>query len=136
MDEKFQKYFEFMNHKYFISMILDPRIKNRLLVKTSKLKTIETFNEVYRIYSKLNITNIDDVDNENVTKKAKKTLFTSLFPKEEANNNEIDIYLKESVINEESDILSYWDNNKTKYPILSRMARVYLCIASTSVRCE
>jgi hypothetical protein len=61
-----------------------------------------------------------------------------LFPKEdtEDTNNEVGIYIEEQTTGEKSDILSYWNNNKIKYPILSRMARDYLCIPSTSVRCE
>jgi hypothetical protein len=51
----------------------------------------------------------------------------------EDTNNEVGIYIEEQTTCEKSDILSYWNNNKIKYPILNRTARDYLCIPSTPV---
>lgn len=130
MKEKCQKYFEFMDDKYFVSMILDPRIKDRSLKDENKPRIIKYFNKIYQLYhSKFNPA-IDKKTNN-------KTLFSSLLANVENNiNNEVELYLITPTTDEKSDILAYWNSNKEQYPILSKMARDYLSIPSTSVRCE
>lgn len=57
-----------------------------------------------------------------------------------SNNNEIDNelekYLKENTINKNVCPLIWWAKNGVSYPRISKMARKYLCIPSTSTPSE
>jgi hAT family C-terminal dimerisation region len=55
------------------------------------------------------------------------------FPSNILTENELTIYLKECRIPEEtSNPLEYWKLNKTRFPILAKMARDYLALQPTS----
>ncbi|KNZ57828.1 uncharacterized protein VP01_2062g2 [Puccinia sorghi] len=45
-------------------------------------------------------------------------------------------YLKDDVEPDGTNILLYWKNQKSKYPVLSKMARCFLCIPATSAASE
>jgi hypothetical protein len=50
---------------------------------------------------------------------------------------ELDKYMKESLIKETKfDILAYWKNNKTRYPVLSQIARDMMAIQVSTVASE
>ena len=51
-------------------------------------------------------------------------------------NNEIKTYFQEPVVAADTDILSYWKENRIKFPILSEMAKDYLSMMLTSVASE
>ena len=46
--------------------------------------------------------------------------------------DELTIYISETVVDENSDPMAYWKLNKTRFPILARMARDYLALQPTS----
>ena len=50
--------------------------------------------------------------------------------------NELDIYFDSNPPGDEIVPLEWWKNHAMEYPILSKMARDYLTIMSTSVPCE
>ena len=45
---------------------------------------------------------------------------------------EVAFYCEEEVVPEDSDILEYWKTNRKKFPLLSRLARKFLCITSSA----
>lgn len=51
-------------------------------------------------------------------------------------DKEITNYKAENGISLESDPLDWWKHNETKYPLLSNLAKKYLCIPATSVASE
>ena len=52
-------------------------------------------------------------------------------------DDELTEYLaREAVLDLDKDPLTWWRERRHKYPILSRMARKYLCMQATSVPCE
>jgi hypothetical protein len=131
MDEKFKKYFENINNTYYVAMILDPRFKYKLLNDDEKPNVIKYFRKEYKLYH-------SELQNnkQEITQKNKKSVYDLLFPEETNIGDEIEIYISEPTIRKDLDILTYWNNNKERYPILSKMARNYLAIPSTSVGCE
>lgn len=48
----------------------------------------------------------------------------------------MDIYLSEDVISGEGDPLMWWKMHGKRFPLMSEMARKYLCIPSTSTPLE
>jgi len=51
-------------------------------------------------------------------------------------NCEIDMYCQDAVLPKDADILSFWRNQRKKYPILSRLARKFLSIPAASATSE
>jgi hypothetical protein len=49
---------------------------------------------------------------------------------------EIDMFLKEGGIGDDGDPLLWWKERAARYPVLSEMARVYLCIPASSAPAE
>jgi hypothetical protein len=112
MDEKFQKYFENINNTYYVAMILDPRFKYKLLNDDEKTNAIKYFRKEYKLYH-------SELQNnkQEITKKHKKSAYDLLFPEETNIEDEIEIYISEPTIRKDLDILTYWNNNKERYPI-------------------
>jgi len=123
---KYNKYFEFFKDHCYISMILDPRIKDRLLKPEDKNKVYIIIKNIYDTYK-------NKPDEKKINEN---TFFSSLFPTQIDIDNEIDNYLRATVLGEKSDVLSFWNANKNYFPTLSKMARDYLSIPATSVSCE
>ena len=51
---------------------------------------------------------------------------------------ELSLYLSEPLVTEENcaDVLLWWKNNSSRYPVLSEMAANYLAIQASSVPCK
>jgi len=132
MKEKFTKYFEFLNQEYFISMILDPRFKLKLLDEQQKNDIMEIIKNTFEKYQ-LEFNNKNKVEDQE--KKIKHNTQISLFPPEII-SNEIDTYITSPIVNQNTDILEWWKNNHDSYKILSIMATDYLAIPISSVSVE
>lgn len=60
--------------------------------------------------------------------------YGALFPsRKDTAADEIDIYLKEPEIRSNDELLLWWNRNASRYPVLSELAKRYLCISATSV---
>lgn len=57
-------------------------------------------------------------------------------PLSERISKEIDLYKKESRLPPTADPLMFWKKNSEKYPLLTRFAKVYLCVQATFVASE
>ena len=66
--------------------------------------------------------------------KKRKEISTSSEPqtKEERINNEIEEYVKLTVFNHESNLVKLWKIRVTEFPVISKLARKYLCICASS----
>lgn len=137
MEIKFNKHCSSINEDYLISMLLDPRIKlKKVECEQQKTFILNKFNEIYTEYSNNFFKNVDMkiIKNDSIKKSG---LFDSFFDNNEIEiNDEINRYLNSPLVDKNYDILSFWNNNKKNYPILSKIARDYLCIPATSVNCE
>ena len=49
---------------------------------------------------------------------------------------EIDLYKKEPILGREHDPCVWWKKKCDKYPLLSKLAKKYLCVPATSVESE
>lgn len=55
---------------------------------------------------------------------------------EQMAETEMDIYISEDVTEGEDDPLTWWKENEKRFPLISNMARKYLCIPATSTPSE
>ena len=55
---------------------------------------------------------------------------------EDQNSGEIDLYKKEPILGREHDPCVWWKKKCDKYPLLSKLAKKYLCVPATSVESE
>ena len=51
-------------------------------------------------------------------------------------NQEVDNYLQMPVVDIDQSPLEWWRRHKSEFPLVSRLARKYLCICATSVASE
>ena len=51
-------------------------------------------------------------------------------------NQEVDSYLQMPVVDIDQSPLEWWRRQKSEFPLVSRLARKYLCICATSVASE
>ena len=132
MKEKYIKYFSNVNDDYIIAIILDPRIKDKKFQYDKEIY-IKKLRDIFPLYNQSSsIKKIIDFENK------KNSIIDACFPslKNDESDDEISIYLSSPLLNKDSDILLFWNNNKDQFPSLSKMARDYLCIPAASVRCE
>lgn len=147
--DKLIKHYNKCNWIYCVSLILDPRIKAEGLDLTTwgremKKQTLEKFKSLYKEY-------YDEYSNEKEIKepsaKKRKTDnnnentidFEILFLKSDVTSDwekEINNYLQSPRPGPKTDILVWWKNYSSAYPIISRMAKDILCIPATSVPIE
>jgi len=66
------------------------------------------------------------------------TALDILFPDNErcSEKNELDKYVKENTINKNACLLAWWKENSSRYPNISKLAKKYLCIPSTTTPSE
>jgi hypothetical protein len=126
MKDKFNKYFGEINDTFLISVILDPRIKDKKFPEEDKGKYLQIFKNTSQSYKTSK--KIPEKDED---------LYDRLFPKnEDLHDTEINTYLSMPLSGPKTNILKFWKDNESYFPILSKMARNYLCIPATSVSCE
>ncbi|XP_076283019.1 zinc finger BED domain-containing protein 4-like [Lasioglossum baleicum] len=132
------------------SMLLDPRIKDRLLPMERKDEAKAVLNKFATTYSKPSTPNADEtVADENVASSSSAaeasthTLFA--FFKDVAQLeghttnivcSQTDAYISEKLISPESCILEWWNQNSTRYPDLAIVARNLLSVPATQTYSE
>jgi hypothetical protein len=134
-------YWKDLSDDYLLSTILDPRIKSM----SNKEKEVEILHKKYEEYKE----NYLPTPNESrasfptpsETSIISSTIYKpSLFSIFEQNqpkaSNEVEEYLKEDMIPFNQCPLNWWLNKKNKYPILAKMARIYLAVPATSTSSE
>ena len=131
-------YWRFLPEDYLLSTILDPRIKNlnEKVVEEEMLR--KKYDEYKEDYSPTPI----------VSRASSPTLFETsttiyeprlfeIFKQDIPQSpDEVTEYLKKDKIKFDQNPFEWWANKKSKYPILSRMARIYLAVPATSTPSE
>lgn len=140
--DKLMKHYSKFNWIYCISLVLDPRIKSNGLNSTAwgqemKETTLKKFKSVYDIYydkfAKKNISEEPAQKKRKVTTKCSLN-FDALYVSENNSSScetEMQNYLNSPQCKPETNILEWWKNSESVFPILSRMARDILCIQAT-----
>ncbi|RXN13466.1 zinc finger BED domain-containing 1-like protein [Labeo rohita] len=68
--------------------------------------------------------------------KSRTTSASAPIPKRVRADNELTRYLQEECIDSNANPLSWWRDNQSRYPLLSKVARKYMCICATSTPSE
>lgn len=131
-------YWRFLPEDYLLSTILDPRIKN-LNDKVEEEEMLrKKYDECKENYSPTPI----------VSRASSPTLFETsttiyeprlfeIFKQDIPQSpDEVTEYLKEDKIKFDQNPFEWWADKKSKYPVLSRMARIYLAVPATSTPSE
>lgn len=122
-----------------IASFLDPRYKNHFADNNNDgngtLTLIRNF-----IQTQLNFDDgagINPTDRD-TAQHLEMTALDILFPDNErcSEQNELDKYVKENTINKNACPLAWWKENSSRYPNISKLAKKYLCIPSTSTPSE
>ncbi len=68
--------------------------------------------------------------------KSRTTSASAPIPKRARADNELTRYLQEESIDSNANPLFWWRDNQSRYPLLSKVARKYMCICATSTPSE
>ena len=133
---KLAKYYTKISSENFaIATVLDPRYKldvydttqDPIALKESAQLAVrcafEQYSQKFSTDSTLNL----GVQMESPVSKRQKRFATKV-----AGQNELTKYLQEDRVREKDNPLDYWRANKTRFPILAKMARDYLALQPTS----
>ena len=66
----------------------------------------------------------------------KRTATTATLTPNQKATAEITLYLQEMAVDGEENPLTWWKNNQGRFPLMARLARIYLCICATSAPSE
>ena len=134
---KLTKYYTKINSESFaIATVLDPRYKLDVydstqdpdaLKASAKLAIDRAFEESSQKFSSLIVHNHPQHSTDAPVLKKQKRFATTVPVQDELTK-----YLKEDRLTSEESPLDYWRLNKTRFPILAKMARDYLALQPTS----
>jgi len=118
-----------------IVSLLDPRYKNVFDNESDILITLKDF-----IMHQLNYEDSSVNDSINQASSMVSAL-DILFPQNDSGEdinqqNELEKYLKDNCINKNACPLTWWAENSKRYSMISKLAKKYLCIPSTSTPSE
>jgi hypothetical protein len=129
--------------------LLDPRFKVSCFLKTeNKNEAIKNLSdEMSQVCLSCKIENLEnELESEPRNKKMKQDDDFWEFVAEQQEDNqennvesyisELNKYLSENVVEKGTDILKYWESNKSIYPRLYELSLKYLCIPATSCASE
>ncbi|KAL4126035.1 hypothetical protein QTP88_010267 [Uroleucon formosanum] len=118
-----------------IASLLDPRYKNVFDDDSDILITLKDFIMHQLNYEDSSVN--DSINQSNSMVSALDILFPQNENGEDVNQqNELEKYLKENCINKNAYPLTWWAENGKTYPMISKLAKKYLCIPSTSTPSE
>lgn len=135
-------YWKFLPEDYSMSIILDPRIKYMYDKEEEEKILYRKYNEYKKDYaptpreSRAPSPTLSENTFSTIIYQPK--LF-AIFDKQDQSQisiNEVAEYLKEEKIKFSQNPFEWWANKKSKYPILSRLARIYLAVPATSTPSE
>ncbi|KAL4083828.1 hypothetical protein QTP88_029144 [Uroleucon formosanum] len=118
-----------------IASLLDPPYKNVFDDDNYILITLKDFIMHQLNYEDSSVN--DSIIQSNSMVSALDILFPQYENGEDVNQqNELEKYLKENCINKNACPLTWWAENGKRYPMISKLAKKYLCIPSTSTPSE
>jgi hypothetical protein len=131
--------YQAMNHYWdvprehgMIGALLDPRCKElRFFSENLKIRTQEQLRSIYEDLNEEDYNHRDGVD-----KQFSNSLLASMFMQNIEKSDEVSDYLAIPQIQFNGCPLEWWKMNERKFPILSNLAKKYLCIPATSTPSE
>ncbi|XP_076298600.1 E3 SUMO-protein ligase ZBED1-like [Lasioglossum baleicum] len=129
---------------YICATVLDPRYKDQMFSCEQKQIMYRKLNEEISINS-INTEPTSDKDQESSERKSKLLNFikNTLGNTERhaetfhsRKDREIAMYLSESVVSTDINIMHWWKSNRSRFPLLSTVARRFLAIPATQVTSE
>ena len=126
-------YWEVPQEQGMLAALLDPRFKElRFASNSLRVRTQEQLKDAYQDMKNLN--NEDqEVESQPVPSNS---LLARMFQNDAINVDEVANYLALPKIHHDDCPLKWWRINKTRFPVLSKLARKYLAIPATSTPCE
>ena len=134
-------YWKVLSEDYLILTILDPRIKSM----NNKTEEEEILHKKYEEYKENYLPTPNESRSSSPTPSEssiilnpiyKPKLFSIFEQNQPRASDEVEEYLKENKIPFNQCPFNWWLNNKNKYPILAKMARIHLAISATSTPSE
>lgn len=132
-------YWRFLPEDYLLSTILDPRVKHMY----NKEEEEEILRKKYDEYKENYLpTPIESRASSPTPSEMSSTmiyqprLFAAFEQDQPRSSDEVTEYLKEDKIKFTQNAFEWWMNKKSKYPILARLARIYLAVPATSTPSE
>jgi len=135
------------NTASYLTLLLDPRYKTQIIpnnidVEMAKQSLLTEFTSYQNLVGQEKEVNEKETDTAIVGEKRKTSgiMEQILQKKKKYNNsqsrNEVNEYLAIPVESQNVNPCEWWKHHKTQYPILSKIARDYICIPATSVPSE
>jgi hypothetical protein len=127
-------YWNVPNDYAMIGALLDPRCKElRFASDRLKVQTQKELRSIYKNYIDQKDYDYNNKDNDQIYDNS---LLTSMFMQNTKESDEVADYLAIPQIRFNDCPLEWWKMNEKRFPILSILAKVYLCIPATSTPSE
>jgi hAT family C-terminal dimerisation region len=136
-------YWEVLSEDYLLSTILDPRIK--LMYNNNIEEGKEILHKKYEEYKNNYLPTPNESRSSSPTPSESSVILDpiyrprlfSIFEQNQPKaSDEVEEYLKEDMIHHSKCPFNWWLNKKDKYPILAKIARIYLAIPAASTSSE
>lgn len=130
-------YWQFLSEDYMISTLLDPRIKH---VNDEDEEMLRQKYEDYQdqLQTPLESRPVSPTPSEqfsiNITSQS--SIFAIFEQNQPKVHDEVTEYLQEDIIPFNQNPFEWWANKKIKYPVLAKIARIYLVVPATSTPSE
>ncbi|CAB5330942.1 unnamed protein product [Rhizophagus irregularis] len=127
-------YWEVPQEQGMLAALLDPRFKElRFASNSLRIRTQEQLKSAYQEMK--NLTSNEDQESE-LQPVSSNSLLARMFQNDAISIDEVANYLALPKIHHDDCPLTWWRINKTRFPVLSKLARKYLAIPATSTPSE
>jgi len=121
-------YWNILKEYGIIGVLLDPRCKElRFVSENLKIRTQEQLRSIYEDLNEEDYNNRDEMNNQ-----FSNSLLVSMFMQNIKESDEVVDYLAIPQTHFNDCPLEWWKTNKGRFPILSSLAKKYLCISAIS----
>jgi hypothetical protein len=128
-------YWDVPSENGMMGALLDPRCKElQFASENLKIQAQENLKLIYKDY--VNDYHEDDHYKDNTGNQFDNSLLASMFMQNTKESDEVTDYLAIPQIRFNDCPLEWWKLNKERFPILSNLAKIYLCIPATSTPSE
>jgi hypothetical protein len=128
-------YWRFLSEDYLLSTILDPRVKYIYNKEEEEIlrKKYAEFKDDY-LPTPMESRASSPIPSSTMIYQPR--LFAAFEQDQPQSSDEVAEYLKEDKIKFTQNPFEWWMNKKSKYPVLARLARIYLAVPATSTPSE
>ena len=130
-------YWRFLSEDYLLSTTLDPRVKHIYDKEEEEEILRKKYEEYKEFYLPTPIESRASSPTPSETSMIYQPRLLKIFEQNQVkSSDEVAEYLREDKINFTQSPFEWWINKKSKYPILARLARIYLAVPATSTPSE